>query len=181
LTGRQRLGLLRVFGDVFCYTTHHRVRLNVRKRMIVLKLILEQPTGSYDGFSVTYGKTSHHGLCSCSAWLNRDFDVVLSLIVLRTHFGQSRRLVSSPCRSTLANVRFGRVFTTRTRRISSTATRTLTARRILMTSETVVRFGRVFMTWTRRISPTATRTLTARRILTTSETVVRYGARVHID
>jgi hypothetical protein len=91
--------------------THLCVRLNVKKRKMVLKQFLEQPTGCYDGLSETYGKTFHHGLHSCSAWLNRDFDVVLPLIVLRTHFEQSQRLVSTLCRSTLADVRFGRVFT----------------------------------------------------------------------
>jgi hypothetical protein len=120
---------------------NHCVRLNVRKRKIVLKQFLEQPTRCHDGFSINYGKTSHHDLRSCNAWLNRDFDVVLPLIVLRTHFGHSRQFMSTPCRSTLADVRFGRVFTNRTRRISPTETQTLTARRTLTTSETVVRYG----------------------------------------
>jgi hypothetical protein len=108
----------------------------------VLEQFLEQPIdGCYDGFSVTYGKTSHHGLRACSAWLNRDSDVVLPLTVLRTHFGQSLRLLSTLCRSALADVRFVDIFMTRNRRISPTATRTLTAQRTLTTSETVVHHG----------------------------------------
>jgi hypothetical protein len=88
-----------------------------------------------------YGKTLHHGFRACSAWQDRDFGVVLPLLVLRTHFGQSLRLLSTPCRSTLADVRVVEVFTTRNRRTSPTATRTLTARRTLTTSETVARRG----------------------------------------
>jgi hypothetical protein len=64
---------------------------------------------------------------------------VLPLIVLRTHFGQSWWLVSTPCRSTLADIRFRKTLPGRTRRTSPTSTRTLAARLLFTPSRVVAR------------------------------------------
>jgi hypothetical protein len=172
--------------------THHCVHLDVKKRIRDMELILEQPIGSYDCFSITYGKTFLHGLSSCSARLNSDFDN-RTLFVSASYTLWAKPV--APYRSTLAYICFGRVFTTQTKRISPTTTRTSAAWLVLTSgrvgvlvstpSRVVARYGRScplrldVIQVDGRIelqpptNPTSTRILPTRRILTMSRTMVR--------
>jgi hypothetical protein len=53
---------LRVLCSVFYCVTYHRVHLDVKERLQVTALDLEQPTGSYDRFTVFRIKTLYRDL-----------------------------------------------------------------------------------------------------------------------